>query len=146
MNGIAVVDTDKNITYTPNTNYKGTDEFTFMVCADVGNFKPFCDTASVCVTVVDTMHECFIPNAFSPNGDGINDMFVIPCIDMYPLANLVVYDRWGMEVWNSNGPYQNNWGGTNQQGTRLPDGTYFVIYTYNNGSGRNEARFVVINR
>jgi flagellar hook assembly protein FlgD len=57
-----------------------------------------------------------------------------------------VFNRWGDEVWRSEGPYKNDWNGTNMQGTVLPDGTYYFIYTYNDGSGRSEAKFVVLHR
>jgi gliding motility-associated-like protein len=96
--------------------------------------------------VVDTTHHCFIPNAFSPNGDGMNDQYEIPCNDEYPKASLEIFDRWGMEVWASNGHYLNNWDGRNQQGVKLPDGTYYIIYKYNDGTNKSEAKFVVIGR
>jgi flagellar hook assembly protein FlgD len=57
-----------------------------------------------------------------------------------------VYNRWGDAVWLSSGGYKNDWDGTNQTGTPLPDGTYYFIYQYNDGSGKSEARFVVVHR
>ncbi|HWB62456.1 MAG TPA: gliding motility-associated C-terminal domain-containing protein, partial [Chitinophagales bacterium] len=68
------------------------------------------------------------------------------CNDEYPKATLKVYDRWGMEIWKSSGHYLNDWDGRNQQGTICPDGTYYIIYEYNDGSRRSEAKFVVISR
>ena len=141
-NGAAVVNPDNTITYTPNKGYEGTEQFTYQVCAETGRYK-FCDTADICVTITGP---CFIPNAFSPNGDGVNDTYVIPCNDKYPGASIMVYDRWGMEVWASNGHYLNDFDGHNKNGIKLPDGTYYVIYTYNDGSGKSEAKFVVITR
>lgn len=64
--------------------------------------------------------EVVLPNAISPNSDGINDTWVLP----YENANVVIFDRYNTIVFNAN-PYQNNW---NAQG--LPDGTYF--YQINN--------------
>jgi flagellar hook assembly protein FlgD len=58
----------------------------------------------------------------------------------------MIFDRWGMEVWASSGHYLNNFDGHNQQGIICPDGTYYVIYSYNDGSGKSEAKFVVITR
>ena len=124
---------------------RGTDEFIYEVCALTGSYK-FCDTASVCITIIDTTHNCIIPDGFSPNGDGVNDVYVIPCNDMYPAATLKVYSRWGDEVWQSDGPYQNNWDGKNEQGVICPTGTYFIIYDYNDGVHKSVAKFVVINR
>ena len=73
--------------------------------------------------------EDVLPNAISPNGDGINDYFVLP----FENAEIVIFDRTNTIVFKAN-PYLNNW---NASG--LPDGTYF--YTINNISG-----FVTVNR
>jgi len=145
LNGSAFVNSNYSVTYVPNNNYKGTDEFVYEVCAITGSFK-FCDTASVCITVVDTSHHCIIPDGFSPNGDGVNDLYEILCDDMYPQATLKVFNRWGDQVWDSNGPYQNNWDGKNQDGTVCPTGTYFIIYDYHDGIHKSIVKFVVLNR
>ncbi|MDB5281404.1 MAG: hypothetical protein JWO06_479, partial [Bacteroidota bacterium] len=143
--GAAVVNPDNTITYTPAKDFTGSEQFTYMVCAVTGRFR-FCDTAEICVTVVDTVHHCFIPNAFSPNGDGVNDLFVIPCNDESPKATLRMFDRWGVEIWRSNGHYNNDWDGRNQGGTLCPDGTYYAIYEYNDGVTKSQEKFVVIKR
>jgi gliding motility-associated-like protein len=69
-----------------------------------------------------------IPNYFTPNGDGINDAFVIPNFaTKYRNAKLIIYNRWGNIVWRSYGPYQNNWVGTHYDGQPLPDGVYYYM-------------------
>jgi gliding motility-associated-like protein len=73
----------------------------------------------------------FIPQAFSPNGDGINDFFEIVGIQNYPNNELKIVNRWGSKVYEAKG-YQNDWDGTNQFGLsisdkELPVGTYFYI-------------------
>jgi gliding motility-associated-like protein len=145
VNGSAVVNHSNTVTYTPNTNYKGNEQFSYVVCAVTGSYI-YCDTANICITVVDTTQPCYIPNAFSPNGDGTNDVYKIPCNERSPKATLRIFDRWGVEVWFSEGAYMNDWGGKNKQGTELPDGTYYIIYEYNDGTGKREAKFVVIQR
>ncbi|HEX8357162.1 MAG TPA: gliding motility-associated C-terminal domain-containing protein, partial [Segetibacter sp.] len=64
-----------------------------------------------------------IPNAFSPNGDGINDVWQISQLNFYPNARLLVFNRYGTQVYSSKGTYQ-PWKGT-YNGTRLPSGTYY---------------------
>jgi gliding motility-associated-like protein len=64
-------------------------------------------------------------NAFSPNGDGINDFWVIKNLEFYPDNTLVVVNRWGNEVYRMNN-YQNNW-----DGSHLSEGTYFYILKVN---------------
>jgi gliding motility-associated-like protein len=72
--------------------------------------------------------------AFTPNGDGINDTWVVPGIDNYPNNVVKVYNRWGHEVFTA-GNYQNNWeGNQNGNGTLLPAGSYYYIVELGNGS------------
>ncbi len=69
-----------------------------------------------------------IPNAFTPNGDGINDRFVIGKLSSVENPSLLVYDSRGKVVYKSS-KYQNDWDGYN-----APDGTYYFYlqYTYKN--------------
>lgn len=66
-----------------------------------------------------------IPNAFSPNGDGINDRWEIDGLKARPNATTEVYNRWGQIVYRSAG-YAGGWDGT-RQGKLLPAGTYYYI-------------------
>jgi gliding motility-associated-like protein len=69
-----------------------------------------------------------IPNAFTPNGDGINDRFVIGKLSSVENPSLLVYDSRGKVVFKSS-KYQNDWDGYN-----APDGTYYFYlqYSYKN--------------
>jgi len=66
-----------------------------------------------------------IPNAFSPNGDGINDDWDIKALNTYPESITQVFDRYGRQVFQSTG-YARPWDGTNN-GQALPAGTYYYI-------------------
>lgn len=72
-----------------------------------------------------------IPNAFSPNGDGTNDIWEIKYLESYPGATIEVYDRGGRLVYNSFN-YTKNWDGT-INGKPLPVGTYYYIINPKNG-------------
>jgi gliding motility-associated-like protein len=85
-----------------------------------------------------------MPTGFSPNGDGSNDAFVIPGIDAYPDNILTVLNRWGNVVYEVSN-YQNNWKGENMNGAMLPDATYFVILSINDGQ-LNLAGYVDLRR
>ena len=64
--------------------------------------------------------------AITPNGDGINDRWIIQNSAAYPNAKIWVFNRWGEEVFYSAGNYQNNWNGTHKQhSTTLPEAAYF---------------------
>jgi gliding motility-associated-like protein len=67
-----------------------------------------------------------VPNAMSPNNDGKNDVFHITGLENYTSVKLTVFNRWGAVVF-ADDDYQNNWAGTNQDGARLSDDTYYYI-------------------
>lgn len=66
-----------------------------------------------------------IPNAFSPNGDGINDTWAIKYLETYPGATVKVFDRYGKAILESTG-YPRPWDGT-VGGRPIPVGTYYYI-------------------
>ncbi|MEY5001946.1 MAG: hypothetical protein RLZZ211_1982 [Bacteroidota bacterium] len=72
-----------------------------------------------------------IPEAFSPDGDGTNDTFVIEGIEYFDENEIIIFNRWGSEVFRMS-PYNNSWNGNSQSalnvgGDELPTGTYFYI-------------------
>ena len=91
-------------------------------------------------TILDTVCDdfvppIFIPNAFTPNQDGVNNQF-----EFYGFpepVKLTVFDRWGNIVFSSPN-YQNNWDGT-FNGKTLPLGsyTYLIEYIYVNPQSNN---------
>ena len=145
MYGQVSVNNDHTITYSPPADFSGNVNFVYQVCVVIKGY-PSCDTADVCITVVDTTVNCNFPNTITPNNDQINDEFAISCNDQYPNAEVRIYDRWGAEVYRSMGHYDNKWNGYNQQGIRVPDGTYFYMYYFNNGSNKMKAGFVDVYR
>lgn len=84
-----------------------------------------------------------VPSGFSPNGDGRNDSWVIRGIDAFGPAKVVVFNRWENVIFQSD-DYQNDWLGTNANGSQLSDDTYF--YLLNLDDGREFKGFVVIKR
>ena len=89
----------------------------------------------------------FIPEGFSPNGDGYNDLFVILGIEHFPDNELVVFNRQGVEVLRRMN-YQNDWDGKPGTGYvlggELPEGTYYYIFRYGDSGIRKG--YVYINR
>jgi gliding motility-associated-like protein len=72
-----------------------------------------------------------VPNAFSPNGDGINDRWRIQYLESYPGATVDVFNRYGQTVFSSVG-YTVDWDGT-VNGSALPIGTYYYVINPKNG-------------
>ena len=84
-----------------------------------------------------------IPNAFSPDGDGINDKWTIRggLNKNYPNNKIYIFNRWGVSVYESKG-YLNDWNGSSNNNlsgsssSDLPVGTYFYVLDLN-GDGSN---------
>ena len=72
-----------------------------------------------------------IPNVFSPNGDGIHDLWEIGFLNKYPGATVKVFNRYGQLIYNVLG-YFKPWDGT-VNGAPLPIGTYYYIISPKNG-------------
>ena len=83
-------------------------------------------------TNVEVLKGPIVPNAFTPNGDGINDTWNIKYLDEYPNANITITNRYGTQVYYSHN-YPIPWDGR-YKGSDLPAGTYY--YIINPGSGR----------
>lgn len=67
-----------------------------------------------------------IPNAFSPNGDGLNDVWVIEGLGKYPNTRVKVFNRWGNSMYIDSNGYKASWDG-NHNGYPLPAGTYYYL-------------------
>jgi gliding motility-associated-like protein len=96
------------------------------------------------------MCELDVPNVFSPNGDGVNDVFFVENLtdEYYSYSNLSVYNRWGDEVYRD-GHYGLNgtwWDGQNtHQNDPLLEGVYFYVLRVGNkvSEARDEYRGTV---
>ncbi|MEZ5172534.1 MAG: gliding motility-associated C-terminal domain-containing protein [Bacteroidia bacterium] len=99
-------------------SYTYPDTGEYAVVYTVVNENGCVDTV---ISNVYVIRDIIVPNAFSPNGDGINDFFVVKYLEIYPNSYLVIYNRWGNRIYeNSN--YQNDWDGED-----FPSGTYFFM-------------------
>jgi|GEM_PF-3167372 len=148
-NGTAIVNADGSISYTPNTNYSGTDSFVYELCDGAGN----CVTATVTIDVIADI----IPyNAISVDGDGINDHFQIGGIEAYPDNVVRIYNRWGVKVYEQSG-YDNvtkvfrgisNGRVTVEANEKLPQGTYYYVieYTDTKGNRQNKVGWLYIKK
>lgn len=86
-----------------------------------------------CTTTAETeiiIGECDLelPTGFSPDGDGINDSYIIHGLWRYPNTTLKVFNRWGNLVYSKDRYVNGEWHGQNNTTEELlPDGTYFVM-------------------
>ena len=77
-----------------------------------------------------------IPEAFSPNADGVNDVFFIKGLKVFDKAQFIVFNRNGQVVFDSGNGYKNDWAGTNNSnmpgiGSDLPEGLYYYVFKPN---------------
>ncbi len=88
----------------------------------------------------------FIPQGFSPNGDGINETFVIKGLPDGE-NELIIYNRWGNKVYES-ADYDNTWDGAANRGSngnnKLPQGTYYYILTLKGTDNKPFTGFIVL--
>jgi len=72
-----------------------------------------------------------VPNTFTPNGDGINDLWNVSALQAYPGCTISIYNRYGNIIYHSVN-YPKPWDGTHN-GKKLPVGTYYYIIDLKNG-------------
>ena len=144
--GVYSILEDGTIEYTPDFNFVGLDTIRYEVCDRFDGLIPKCTEGEIFITVIGC-EEVLIPEGFSPNGDGINDTFVILGAEDLNIS-LQVFNRWGNVVYESDS-YGNDWNGVPNRGPNqsqvLPDGTYYYLVDLRNGE-KPRAKFLVIHR
>ena len=101
---------------------------------DEGTYVATVTDATGCISsqafdlVCDPLIPVFVPQFLSPNGDGLNETWILKNLDQYPQIEVRVYNRWGNIVFEAD-PYENDWNG-HYKGTKsepLPAATYFYV-------------------
>ena len=139
--GASIVGGDNSNTITVNFGSDAqSGNFTVQGSNNCGVGLP---SANFFVSIDDCQEEVvpidfYIPEGFSPNADGINDLFVIRGINDYQNNAIIIYNRWGNKVYEVM-PYINGWDGKCTFGVQvgtdeLPTGTYFYLLNLGNGS------------
>ena len=113
-------------TLTPSVNPPLNQVYTLQATSNKG-----CGTATDDV-LIKVFKNIFIPNAFTPNGDGINDEWKIETLEAYPNAGIKVFNRFGEIVFDNNG-INKSWDGK-FKGVLLSAGAYVYIIDLKNNS------------
>ena len=95
---------------------------------------------SVFVTVLPSLS---VPNAFSPNGDGINDTWILRNLNEYPGSEVRIFDRYGGTIFSSKG-YSTPWNGLSKNGKQVPSGVYYYIIDPKNGATVRQGSITVL--
>jgi gliding motility-associated-like protein/uncharacterized repeat protein (TIGR01451 family) len=106
--------------------------------ASISAIESDVDLSNNSATIVLTPIDFHIPEGFSPNGDLVNDLFVIRGILFFPNSEFIVFNRWGNKVFEAS-RYQSTWDGKSQSnmnvgGAVLPVGTYFYVLDLGDGT------------
>jgi gliding motility-associated-like protein len=111
--------------------YLNNDSIAYPVSTPTNNITYQLSVTGVgnCVTTkniaVKVLHTLEIPNTFSPNGDGINDKWVLNNLEYFTGCSVNIFNRSGQNVYSSSA-YSNAWDGT-YNGKPLPVGTYYYV-------------------
>ena len=85
---------------------------------------------------VDLVPNIVVPSAFSPNGDLINDSWIIQNLDQFTNTTVRVYNRWGSLVYDRDQVGGDNWTGNGKNSKSIPVGTYYFIIEYDGFDGQ----------
>lgn len=107
-------------TQNPNHTFNS-GTYTVMLIATSGS----CSDTAYTVVVVEDGLTLEIPNVFTPNGDNVNELFVIKSTGIKEIT-LQIFNRWGEKLYEFNGP-KASWDGKAPSGEDVPEGTYFYF-------------------
>lgn len=106
----------------PTVDYTGQEPGNYQACLEVVNASGCVDSVCRILTIVDELR-VYVPNGFTPNGDGINDVFIPVLLgfgkDRY---ELLVFNRWGEVIFETNEPTK-GWDGI-LSGRLVQEGAY----------------------
>ena len=85
------------------------------------------DTVTECL-VIDPIYTLYIPDAFSPNGNGVNDVFMAKGNDIKSFE-MYIFDRWGMQLFHST-DIMNGWDGSAKSGGGVQQEDTYVYLIY----------------
>jgi|GEM_PF-818488 len=146
INGTLIDNGNGTVTYVPSPDYIGTDYFTYTITDAEGNEEE----AIVYITVLapdsfegeiiteSNKKECepSVPNAFTPNFDGTNDVFRLQDAACFTNQEIRVFNQTGKEVYRNNDRgAEINWDGRTTSGMDLPEGTYYFIVSMTTDEG-----------
>lgn len=118
--GLVPFDTLNNTYYFTQSVSPSSENYTITVI-DQCLYK---DTITVSISTVDC--DILVPNVVTPNGDGVNEYFIVRGMLNFPGSSLMVFNRWGNKIYSSD-DYKNDWK------PNVTDGTYFYIINVTDG-------------
>jgi len=121
-----------------NPTITATDDITYRLTVTTTDSCTATDTVTLYILRIPV-----IPNTFTPNNDGVNDVWNIKNLDRYPDCVMDIYNRYGAQVFHSNG-YGTAWDGR-FNGQNVPVGTYYYVLNLRDGT-KNYGGYVTVIR
>lgn len=143
IHGELIKNSDGGYSYIPGSEFIGTIELSYKI------YKSECeennDEGKIIIKVGED-DNCFGVNVITPNGDGVNDFLIFPCLEtgQYRENELIVFNQWGDQVFRKYN-YKNDWQGT-YNGEDLPVSTYYYVLFLDQNKDKVEKGFFVIER
>jgi len=129
------------LTFMPSANTE-----TYYVTETNTNASPTCESLPSMTTITVQSCEVYVPSAFTPDGDKINDTWELKYLDVnFPLSTVKIFNRWGNIVFESQaGKYElYPWDGK-IEGSELPIASYFYVIEHNDGKTETRKGTVTI--
>jgi gliding motility-associated-like protein len=119
---------------------------TYTVTLGVSNSNGCTDSYTITIVVSEPPSLLEIPNIFTPNGDDVNDLFIVRYENLNDF-HMDIFDRWGLKTASINNAAK-GWDGKTQGGNDAPDGVYFYIITAtgNDQKAYEQSGYVRLNR
>nr|WP_255352943.1 MBG domain-containing protein [Pedobacter sp. Hv1] len=117
-----------------------TQNTTYTVTAT--NASGCSDTKSISIVVTEQVVQVKPTNIMSPNGDGVNDKWVVENLELFPNNSVKVFDRGGRVIYSKKG-YDNSWDAT-LRGLPLSEGTYYYVIDYNSDGKTLKTGYITI--
>ena len=127
--------------YSQHLTYTFINGGSYPVCLVAYNNQPHCADTTCFTFVVEGNIGLIIPNVFTPNNDGHNDVFSVQIIDAELISTIevIIYNRWGEKMYeyinNETTPELLLWDGVASSGNKASEGTYFYIVSYKTKTG-----------
>lgn len=102
-----------------------------------------CNSKVYDIVVPESKIDCLrIPNVFTPNGDGVNDEWIIENIELFPEAHIYIYNRWGQLLYHGRGDSE-RWDGS-YRGHFVPSGVYLYVVSLESVEEKYEGSVTVL--
>jgi uncharacterized delta-60 repeat protein/gliding motility-associated-like protein len=139
--GLFEVDSTGLVTYVPFAGFIGSGDITYTLRDSKGSLSPL-GILHVAVVLSASPPDLKATQLITPNGDGLNEAFVIGFVNLDKPNKLKIFDRNGEELLTKN-DYQNDWSGQLANGKKAENGIYYYVFIEGNGSGTRELKGVV---